>query len=840
MSNEIYTGVRSIELALRTIVDESERQLSSGGIDKQALNTLVSRQYARQSNLEGIWATDAAGNVLYGTGQVEKININLKERSYYRQLRDNPYSGLIISEPVVGRTDNEWDIILARRINAQGGNFAGIAFATVNLEDLSRTFAALDTGRDGVINLFNDEFTILARHPVPEVRSFSIWVKIQASRLRDMIVSGQRHGLLRNISNIDGIERLQAFRKIQDLPLTILVGVSTEIYLAQWRDESAKTLVILFVLLSLGLSILIYRALKRQALAAQKMSQVSRAANAERELNRIIVQSSPLAIYTRDKNGLVTAWNQASERMFGWSADEVIGKPLPTIPAGKEDECENLRRQILDAEQTVQIEVQRQKRDGSLLDLITTLSPLRNASGKIEGYLAIAADITQRRAAEKRVEYLAQHDVLTELPNRLLLQDRFRQAAAYADRDHTKLAMLFLDLDHFKSINDSLGHPLGDALLKEVAKRLNACLRSIDTISRQGGDEFVIVLSSLPDSELVTPILAKLQERLQQAFYIDGNELTVSTSIGVAVYPDDGKSFDVLLKKADMAMYRAKAAGRNTYRFFDEQMNVDAVEQLDIRTGLKRALDREEFVLHYQPQVNLATGKTVGAEALLRWARPGYGFIQPSKFISVAEESGLIVPIGDWVIQEACRQAAAWNAAGLKDLSIAVNMSAMQFKRGDLEQIVIGALEKSGLAPQSLELELTESVLIQDVDNVLTTMKRLKALGVKLSIDDFGTGYSSLSYLKRLNVDKLKIDQSFIQDLATDPDDRAIVTAVIQMARSLKLKTLAEGVENADILPHLRALKCDEAQGYYFSEPLAAHEFFNRISVKPGADMSML
>jgi EAL domain-containing protein (putative c-di-GMP-specific phosphodiesterase class I) len=333
------------------------------------------------------------------------------------------------------------------------------------------------------------------------------------------------------------------------------------------------------------------------------------------------------------------------------------------------------------------------------------------------------------------------------------------------------------------------------------------------------------MLTDLASTEMVTPIVDKLMAQLQAPFEIDGNELTTSVSIGIASYPADGEDFEALLKKSDTAMYRAKESGRNTYRFFDEHMNVEAIEHLSIRNGLRLALDRDEFVLHYQPQIDLRTGRIIGAEALIRWDHPRQGLVAPARFIPVAEDNGLIVPIGEWVLGEACRQAARWREAGLPSLIMAVNLSAVQFRRSKLEQTIMRALDASKLEPSVLELELTESILILDTENTLAAVKRLKALGVKLSIDDFGTGYSSLSYLKRFDVDKLKIDQTFIRDLSSDPGDAAIVRAIIQMARSLDLRTIAEGVEDQDVLDRLRSYGCDEAQGHHFAPAMPADQF---------------
>jgi diguanylate cyclase (GGDEF)-like protein/PAS domain S-box-containing protein len=471
-----------------------------------------------------------------------------------------------------------------------------------------------------------------------------------------------------------------------------------------------------------------------------------------------------------------------------------------------------------------------QPEPGHLRWFSTSGSPIFNARGEFQGYRGIGQNITERKASEHQIEFMAQHDALTKLPNRLLLRDRLEQAVTHAQRSRTKLALLFLDLDHFKNVNDSLGHTAGDALLKEVTLRLGECVRDSDTISRQGGDEFLIVLSDLTDTDAAIPVLAKIMERLQESFLIDGIEVSTSVSMGIAICPDDGNHFDALLKKADMAMYRAKEAGRNSYRFFDEAMNIEALEHLAMRNGLRRALERGEFVLHYQPQINLRSGVVTGVEALIRWNHPELGLVAPGRFISVAEESGLIVPIGDWVLHEACRQALRWKQAGVPDMIMAVNLSAVQFKRGNVEQSVLQALKATGFNPALLELELTESILIQNVENVLGTVKRLKQMGVKLSIDDFGTGYSSLSYLKRFDIDKLKIDQSFIRDLSTDPDDAAIVRAIIQMASSLNLTTIAEGVEDFSMLQTLRTFQCDEAQGYHFAHPMPAEALAHYVA----------
>ena len=434
----------------------------------------------------------------------------------------------------------------------------------------------------------------------------------------------------------------------------------------------------------------------------------------------------------------------------------------------------------------------------------------------------VDAHMTERHASARHIEFLAHHDALTALPNRTVMESRFVQAVAEAARSGAVVALMFLDLDSFKSVNDSLGHPVGDELLKGVALRLDRFARASDIVGRQGGDEFLIVFTGLAGDADVALAADRLMDQFRTPFVIDGHEISTSLSVGVALYPRDGDDFSTLLKKADIAMYQAKAAGRDAWRQFSDHMHVETLGRHRVRSALHQAIERGEFKLHFQPQIDLDSGRVIGAEALLRWTHAELGAVPPVEFIPLAEESGLIVPIGAWVLDEACRHAVAWQKPGRPPLSVAVNISAVQFARGDLEDTVHRALAASGLAPELLELELTESILIRNVDSVLATVMRLKRLGVMLSIDDFGTGYSSLTYLKRFAVDKLKIDQSFIRDLVTDVDSGAIVQAIIQMARSLNLKTVAEGIEDDAVLAHLKALACDQGQGYGIARPMPA------------------
>jgi diguanylate cyclase (GGDEF)-like protein len=435
-------------------------------------------------------------------------------------------------------------------------------------------------------------------------------------------------------------------------------------------------------------------------------------------------------------------------------------------------------------------------------------------------------EIVRYQDSERTLSYLARHDALTRLPNRMLANELIEQALFSAERHGAKLALLFVDLDNFKDVNDSMGHIAGDDFLKQVAERLVAGVRKGDLVCRQGGDEFLVGLIDVGDSSDISSVAQQLLAGIAQPFLVRGSEILASCSIGIAVYPHDGTSFDELLRHSDLAMYEAKASGRNTYRFFDSVLNTNIQQNLHLQSNLRLALTHQEFVLHYQPVIDLATGALVGAEALVRWNSPSMGVIAPLQFIAHAEKSGLIVDIGKWVIEEACRQMQAWHQAGASGLTIAVNLSPVQFRRGNVEEVITQALAQSGLNATSLELEVTESTLVQDTEKFIQTLQRLKALGMRISIDDFGTGYSNLSYLQRFSVDTLKIDQSFVTTMRSNPQNQTLVTAVIQMAKGLNLTTIAEGIEDAQTRAHLLELGCDRGQGYGFAKPMAPGDFW--------------
>jgi len=436
---------------------------------------------------------------------------------------------------------------------------------------------------------------------------------------------------------------------------------------------------------------------------------------------------------------------------------------------------------------------------------------------------ALRKEIENRKLDQERIYWLAHYDALTGLPNRMLMAERSQQAIRLAQQNGTPLAVMFVDLDHFKHVNDSLGHRVGDDLLVEIAKRLRAIVRDRDTVARLGGDEFLLLLQGA-NAQGATRVASKLQEAGRQPYQIGHHELTMAPSMGIALFPQDGEDFDTLTQAADTAMYRAKADGRNTYRFFTPEMHAQSMRALRLENALRRALERNQLELHYQPQVTIETGAIRSVEALLRWNHPDLGAVSPAEFIPIAEDTGQILQIGEWVLRTALTQVRAWYAQGLSELTVAVNLSAVQFRQPQLPELVSRILDETITPASQLELELTEGVAVNDPRSAIVTMDQLHARGVRLSMDDFGTGYSSLSHLKRFQIYKLKIDQSFVRDLGHDPNDRAIVSAIIRMAQALGMRTIAEGVETAEQLAYLREQGCDEAQGYFLSRPMPADQ----------------
>lgn len=561
---------------------------------------------------------------------------------------------------------------------------------------------------------------------------------------------------------------------------------------------------------------------------------------AEKERAQVTLNSIGDAVLSTDLSGRVTYLNQVAERMTGWSCAEAVGRPLAEvfniIEGGTRETSQNPMELAVHLSKTVTLPSNYilVRRDGFESPIAHSAAPIHDRGGQITGAVIVFHDVSVERAMSLQLSHLAQYDVLTDLPNRSLLNDRLTQAIASAQRHGTGLAVLFVDLDRFKHVNDSLGHAMGDALLQSVAHRLLACVRSSDTVSRLGGDEFVIVLSELAQVEDAAIAANKVLTVLAAPHSVAQHDFDVTASIGMSTFPDDGQDAETLIKNADTALYHAKGNGRNNYQFFEKDMNVRTVERQSLESSLRHALGRQEFVLHYQPKINLETGAISGAEALIRWLHPDRGLVPPAQFMPIAEDNGLILPIGQWVLREACRQARAWLDAGLGPIPVAVNISTVEFRSKHFLEGIRAILLETGLEPHFLELELTESVLMQHPESTVSVLRVLKSIGVRLAVDDFGTGYSSLSYLRRFPIDILKLDRSFVHDVACqETKDAAIVNAVITMGKSLKHRVIAEGVETEEQLKFLRAHRCDEGQGFYFSPPVAPEQFAEFLAGVP-------
>ncbi len=546
-----------------------------------------------------------------------------------------------------------------------------------------------------------------------------------------------------------------------------------------------------------------------------------------------LVSSSNGIMITRsdDDDHSIVYVNPAFERITGYRADEVIGLEGRFLVRDDlaQPDLENIRSALREGREG-EATLRNYRKDGSLFWNELRIAPVRDLTGAATThFVSVINDISERVRYQQALEYQANHDSLTGLANRNLLSDRIEQAIAWAKRQKGIIGVMLLDLDHFKLVNDASGHRAGDALLKEVAHRLKSCVRETDTVARLGGDEFVIILTDLPQPDDVDQIAEKILSTLSRPIEVAGRDIFITASIGVSLYPRDGDHGEILLRYADMAMYRVKEHGRNSVRQFMPEMGSNAISRLDMEAALRRALERGEFLLHYQPKIELPSQRIVGAEALIRWQHPQIGLVHPIEFIHLAEETGLILPMGEWVLKEVCQQQVRWREQGLPPMKIAINMSARQFRQEDLADRIAATFASTGADPTQFILELTESMVMQDVDSTLVALRSLKKLGVSLSLDDFGTGYSSLSYLRRFPIDELKIDRSFINDIHTNQDDAAIAGAIVAMARSLGLSVVAEGVEKKEQAELLASLGCNQVQGYYYARPMAESAFTTHL-----------
>ena len=653
------------------------------------------------------------------------------------------------------------------------------------------------------------------------VRSCSAGLErlVQARKQRTVPIGAMLVDLM--LPDCQGIETFdRLFLAAPQIPIMVLSGAQDEALAKLAVQHGAQDYLLKNHLDAYLLSKALGSMIERAAIAEALFNEQERA--------QVTLNSIGDAVMSTDVDARVTYLNTVAETLTGWSRKEAAGRPVTevfrVIDATTRKPAPLPIALAIRENKTVVLSTNcvLVRRDGLEAAIEDSTAPIHDRGGQVTGAVMVFHDVSIARAMTSKMLHLAQHDTLTDLPNRILFSSRLTEAIAAAYRYRRKLAVLFLDLDRFKHINDSLGHVIADRVLQSVASRLQACVRASDTVARQGGDEFVILLSEVARAQDAAVSAEKILQSVCSLHRIDGHDLHLTASIGIVTYPDDGTEAETLIKHADFAMYHAKDTGRNNYQFFKPEMNLLAVERQSLEVDLRQALENREFELHYQPKVNLQTGSITGVEALIRWHHPRRGLVSPVQFIPIAEACGVIVPIGRWVLREACRQARAWRDAGLPPLRIAINVSARELREKDFVATVLAALTETGLEPGCLELELTESFLMQDATVTGAVLQALKDLGVMLALDDFGTGYSSLSHLRRFPIDTLKIDQSFVRDLATDADDASIVNAVISMGESLHMRVVAEGVETRDQVAFLQQHGCPVGQGYYFGRPVLA------------------
>lgn len=566
---------------------------------------------------------------------------------------------------------------------------------------------------------------------------------------------------------------------------------------------------------------------------ANDITDLARSEKQMRILSSALEQTAEMVMIT-DVDGVIEYVNPAFEVITGYSREEVLGKKPALLRSGKMDAqiYHNLWETVLHGDSFSEVFINKRK-DDSIFYEEKTITPVLGTDKKITHFVATGKDISERMRTQERLHYMAHHDALTNLPNRTLFLDRLRQAMARARWHNRLIAVMFIDIDHFKAINDDFGYSVGDQLLIQLSKRFSSSTRAGDTIARFGGDEFAILLDDIASEKDVSLLAKKLLDTLAPEFVVAEQRVLITASIGVSIFPNDGDDEESLLRNADVAMYRAKDLGRNNYQFFSNEMSARAFERLSLENSLRHALKRQEFFLLYQPQVDLSSGTIIGVEALLRWQHPDLGIIMPTEFVALLEETGLIVPVGSWVLKTACRQAVAWHQAGFKQLTMSVNLSGRQFNNPDIIKSFSEIIAESGIDPTLLEMELTESMLMRNASKTISALNSLHHLGIQIAVDDFGTGYSSLNYLRRFPISTLKIDRSFIRDVVDDADDAAIATAIIVMAQSLNLRVVAEGVETDAQKAFLQERNCQLIQGDWFSVPVDAESITQMLGTPP-------
>jgi len=827
LAEEGTSSIRSIDIVAGEIADEIRRRAGASPEQTQVFLTsetahrLIDDRRQRLTQTDFVALVDADGQLVNTSRVWPSPAVGLTDRDYYRHLSTTRGPTLFVSELVVNRVSGLRTVLFSKRLEARDGTFLGLILIGVRAAYFEHMYRSIHSVRDQSLALTRTDGTVLVRYPSNDTRP----TKIAANSPWYRVIT-QGGGNYRAPGSSDGIPRLIGVRPLRDYPLAVNVSVTEESALARWRHRalligigSVFAVFCSIFLLSMLISH-VRRLIASESSLAEREIRLTEKSNELADVNATLDSalhdmSHGLAMFDRDENLVIC--NERYLQMYNLSASVV--KPGISLR-----EILELRRAvgnfIADTDEYIANRRIRMAR-GESIYIVTypgdgRVVAVHNRPAKHGGWVAIHEDITEREQAEAQMAHMAKHDALTDLANRVLFRERMEEALIRLRNDGHGFSMFVFDLDMFKSVNDSLGHPVGDALLKIIAQRLKNLVREGDTVGRLGGDEFAVIQLSEGDQKQSAIALAnRLLTAVCAPYQIDGHEIVIGTSIGIALAPTDGMSADELLKNADLALYRAKTDGRKDFRFFETEMDSELRLRRALEVDLRHALARGEFELHYQPVIDVVTGRADGAEALVRWQHPLRGLIPPDKFIPLAEETGLIVELGEWILKRACADAARWPDC----IRLAVNLSPVQFRNAHIARTVRDALTISGLPARRLELEITESVLLQNSATTLNILHELKALGVGIVLDDFGTGYSSLRYLRMFPFDKIKIDRSFIEEMPHRSDCAAIVCAITGLARNLTIETTAEGVETEEQFALLRAAGCTHAQGYLFSRP---------------------
>ncbi|HVQ69972.1 MAG TPA: EAL domain-containing protein [Bradyrhizobium sp.] len=787
-------------------VESYKRRMSGHDI-----HLMLKSKIEAMSYVGGLNVFDAEGNLINASAGWPAPNVNVADRPYFRSFRSAPQSPEMLVEPVYSRVTGAWTTVIARKVTGPKGEFLGAIGRGIEPVNFEKFFATVALGPGATIAMHHSDGTLLARYPhVAELvgKNFKTGPAVQRQ------IFEQPRSTTRLTSPMDGQDRLVSSRALMNFPIVIVASTTTSAALADWREQIAMLIAIA------GLSVLAIAALL--FLVVRKLSHQHRASKQRLSLEKqrldTAVNNMTQGLLLFDTKQQLVICNKRYLDMYGLSAEVVKpGCSFRDVIAHRKEtgsfvgDIDHYIEEVL-GDITRRNAMIISTPDGRSIQIVNEPVP----DG---GWLATHEDITERRRAEERITHLAHYDALTDLPNRALFHERLKRELSHATPDR-QLAVLYIDIDEFKSVNDSLGHMIGDALLKSVAASLAGCVRKSDFVARLGGDEFAILQTGIDDTDDVMMLVSRIFEAIRSPYQCLGHQVTTDASIGIAMAPRDGSDIDRILKNADLAMYAAKAAGRRTYRFFETDMEAEVRARRSLEMDLRQALVDGGFEVYYQPCVDLQTDAITGCEALVRWRHPQRGMISPAEFIPLAEDTGLINQLGEWVLTTACEEAVSWPG----NIRLAVNVSPIQFRSGTLALKVMAALAESGLAASRLELEITEAVLIRDDEAALAVLHDLRAIGVRIALDDFGTGYSSLSYLQRFPFDKIKIDRCFITDIAEPEGSSSIVRAVVNIAADRHMTTTAEGVETEQQRDLLRELGCAEMQGYLFSRPKPAAE----------------